>query len=142
MNRLSHRFFNHSFPRYVLVGSIGFVIDAGVLGLLHYQAGWDVMPSRFASFAIAVTATWLLNRLITFPGSRSQQLLAEWFRYTVVNVIGGGLNLAVFAGLVHWTRGAAAEPMIAIVISSLAALAFTYTANRCLVFTTVADENN
>jgi putative flippase GtrA len=142
MNRLSHRFFKHSFPRYVLVGSTGFVIDAGVLGLLHYHAGWEVMPSRLTSFAIAVTATWVLNRLVTFPNSRSQRLLAEWFRYTVVNVIGGGLNLAVFAGLIHWTRGMVAEPMIAIVISSLVALAFTYTANRSLVFAAVADDRN
>ena len=134
MKHLYHTLLRHSFPRYVLVGSVGFIIDAGVLALLHYRAGWDVMPSRFTSFAIAVTATWLLNRMITFADSRSHRVLTEWMRYTVVNAVGGCLNLAVFAGMIHWGWRMVAEPLTAIVISSLVALAFTYSANRWLVF--------
>ncbi|MCB1774736.1 MAG: GtrA family protein [Gammaproteobacteria bacterium] len=134
MRTFSATILEHSFPRYVLVGSIGFIIDAGLLAVLHYGVGWEVMASRFCSFAVAVTATWLLNRVITFADSRSHRLLAEWFRYTVVNVLGGGLNLAVFAGVMHLANSNIAQPMTAIVFSSLVALAFTYSANRWLVF--------
>ena len=84
---------HHSFPRFVLVGIAGFVVDGGLLSILHSALEMDVVLARSISFPVAVTATWYLNRVITFHRAKTTQRLREWGRYTVVAVLGGALPL-------------------------------------------------
>ena len=81
--------YRHSFPRFCLVGGIGFVVDAVLLMLLHRIGGLSVIPARLLSFSIALTVTWLLNRLVTFRSGAARRKLREWQRYVVVNGAGG-----------------------------------------------------
>ena len=48
--------------RFGAVGTLGFVVDGTILTLL-LKIGQPVVVSRCASFAAAVTVTWLLNRV-------------------------------------------------------------------------------
>lgn len=125
----------HSLPRFLLVGGIGFVVDAGVLSALYHLIGLTLLPARLLSFAAAVTVTWWLNRRITFAAGASSQRWREWRRYTVINGIGGALNLSVFLLLTSHASGPLAQPLPALAAASLIALLFNYTGSRMLVFT-------
>lgn len=125
---------NHSFPRFCLVGGIGFLVDAGVMSILHYRYGQDVLLARLCSFTGAATVTWLLNRKITFACSASLRPVEEWSRYVAVGAFGAAINFAIFLALVRWGPGAARLPLLALTIASSIALLFTYTGSRLFVF--------
>lgn len=126
---------SHSLPRFVLVGAIGFLIDAGLMTALHYHYGLAVVHARLCSFSIAVSTTWLLNRKITFRGSATSRPLYEWGRYTSVGILGGLLNLFIFLSLTRWAPGMAGEPIAALMIAAAFTLLFTYSGSRLVVFT-------
>jgi putative flippase GtrA len=111
------------------------MIDAFLLALLHHAIGMDVVAARIASFGVALTATWLLNRKLTFHRSASPRRLQEWGRYALINGIGGALNLGVFFVLIQANIGALSGPMTALVVASACALFFNYAGSRALVFT-------
>jgi len=81
---------------FVAVGAVGFAVDAGVLLSLAPLLG--PYGARLVSFAVAVTATWLLNRLVTFSDRRSRRKFAEWGRYVSTQALGALTNLAIYAG--------------------------------------------
>lgn len=51
--------------RFAVVGSLGFVVDAGVVYLLVPRL-MGPLPAQGIAFFLALTATWLLNRTFTF----------------------------------------------------------------------------
>ncbi|MEJ1157237.1 GtrA family protein [Prosthecomicrobium sp. N25] len=107
-------------------GGAGFAIDAGLLWLLTARAGLDPFSARALSAPIAVAATWLLNRSLTFraPSRGAAALAREGARYGIVAASGAGLNYLVYAAALLAVPGLA--PVAALVAGSLAAMAFTY----------------
>jgi putative flippase GtrA len=57
------------FLRFAMVGGAGFLIDAGLLFVLHHRAGLDPFLARSISLPVAAFSTWRLNRRVTFMGS-------------------------------------------------------------------------
>jgi hypothetical protein len=57
------------FARFSVIGSLGFLVDAGVLQLLITMTDLGPLLARIGSFAIAVLVTFALNRYWTFFGS-------------------------------------------------------------------------
>jgi putative flippase GtrA len=84
--------------KFVLVGTVGFCVDYGVLRLLVTEFDWHWALARGPSFTLAVGVTWMLNRRFTFGSSN--RWLGESFRYLITQVIGSVINLAVFSGIV------------------------------------------
>ncbi len=85
------------FARFIAVGGIGFLVDAGVLTLAVRVLGASVYPARALSFSVAVFATWLLNRAFVFGhAGRGAPIVGEYSRYLVTQVIAAFCNLAVF----------------------------------------------
>ncbi|GAB4231671.1 MAG: hypothetical protein Kow0032_14060 [Methyloligellaceae bacterium] len=84
------------FARFLLVGGMGFLIDAGLLALAVHGLGLDPFAARLVSILCAVTATWVMHRHWTFH-SRDPRALAEWARYLGVNCAGAALNFALYA---------------------------------------------
>lgn len=126
---------NHSFPRFVLVGAAGFLVDGGLLSLLHFSLDFDVVPARLFSFSIAVTATWYLNRIITFYRTRTTRRFREWGRYTAVAVFSGMLNLVIFFALTQGSARSFFGVISALVFATAFSLSFNYAGSRLLVFT-------
>jgi putative flippase GtrA len=98
----------HAFQimRFLVVGGIGFVVDAVVLLLLVHGAGMSPVWARIPSLLIALTATWCLHRSFTFAwrGEISPSR-REWLRFVVANAFGNGLNLGIYwvlIGFVGW----------------------------------------
>ena len=61
------------FITFCIVGGIGFLVDAGILGLLVHGFGADPLLSRLLSFPCAMTVTWYLNRRVTFSHAVSDE---------------------------------------------------------------------
>jgi len=58
------------FIKFGMVGIIGFFVDSYALyGFMDFL-GLDLYVGRLASYLVAATATWALNRIFTFPTSR------------------------------------------------------------------------
>ncbi len=120
--------------RFIIVGAIGFLVDAGILTILHSVFEFSLLHARLCSFAAAVTVTWYLNRQHTFFDRKDTRVVHEWGRYAVVNSIGALLNLGIFLWLVYRFTALASWPIIPLAIAASIALVFNFFASRHLVF--------
>jgi putative flippase GtrA len=116
------------------IGTIGFLVDGGLLTLLHSLLDLDLLSSRLCSFSVAVTVTWYLNRSYTFPDQKDEQALHEWTRYAALNGLGALLNLAIFFWLIFEFRALAAVPLVPLAIASLVAMVFNFLVSKYIAF--------
>lgn len=85
---------------FAVAGAVGFVVDAATLVVLRDWLG--VYVARLVSFVVAVTATWLLNRSVTFKEREAGVgILQEYARYFGLMVGGGLVNYATYS-LLAW----------------------------------------
>ena len=87
----------HQLARFLMVGGVSFVVDAGVLGLLVYQADVGYIAARLVSVALAVTVAFVLNAKFTFLVRVAD---ARFLRYVLIQAVGAGLNFGVYSTLV------------------------------------------
>lgn len=124
-------------PQFVVVGGIGFVVDAAILLALTNMLAWQPVPARVASFLGAVSVTWLMNRYFTFADRRALQARAsagEYARYLLTQSLGAAINLLVFwlALLVMPTLHQ--HLLVPLAMGSACGLVFNYSVMHHLVF--------
>lgn len=117
--------------KFIVVGSFGFITDAGVLLLLLHFTGLDPFTSRLIAIALALQVTWQLNRRFTF-GKSSAHAALEGIRYTGVGIATSMFNYLVYSGLLLIFSGL--QPLGALVIAAAAATVLSYTGYARLVF--------
>lgn len=118
--------------RYGMVGGVGFVADAGVLYALT-AGGTDFYLARLASFAVALTVTWALNRRWTF-GHRGRAGLAKSYAgYLAVQLGGAAANFLVYAGVLRLIPATPVNAVLALACGSAVGLVVNFTGAR-LVF--------
>jgi putative flippase GtrA len=83
-------------PAFIVVGSIGFCVDAGLTVLIAKGLGLSPFLARPPAVVAATIATFLLNRAFTFRGRRDHWMSA-FLRYCLVAASGQALNYAVYA---------------------------------------------
>jgi putative flippase GtrA len=87
------------FLRFIVVGTIGAVVDFTTFnllnGLLHMPAVW----AQAVSFTIAVISNFTWNRLWTYPDSRTKTMSRQLFQFFIVNAAGLGIRTPIFSGL-------------------------------------------
>jgi len=109
------------FFRFVVVGCLGFVVDAGVVFVLS-EAGVSAVLARIPALAAAIFTTWILNRTLTFrvnaPKSRG-----EVVRYIAVALSSAALNFLLYAALVVMMG---VWPVIAVAVSTIALLFYSF----------------
>jgi putative flippase GtrA len=104
-----------------VVGSLGFVVDAGLLaGLLGL--GFGPFSARAISLAAAVFTTWRLNRVVFGAADTGQ--LRELGRYLAVVAVSSGVNAAIYA--LALLLMPALTPLAALAIGSAAAFAVSF----------------
>lgn len=120
------------FARFLVVGTLGFAIDAGLLELLVHQ-GINPYAARALSFPPAVIATWYLNRIWAFAdrGGRAHWQLA---RYVATQLTGAATNYAVYALVLLLIRHSAATVLAALAAGSAAGLLINFFGARSVVF--------
>lgn len=119
------------FLRFTVVGGTGFLLDAGLLTILHHGLGADPFTARLISMCGAALTTWRLNRVVTFGQSGRSQAV-EGFRYAMVAALGAGLNYAVYAGTLLLRPDF--PPVAAAVGATLVAMFFSYAGYSRFVF--------
>ena len=80
--------------KFCLVGFSSFLIDAGLLSLLHYQVGLPVAVAGTISVLCAVTNGYIWNSRWTF-GDRQGDTKKQYPRFLATNVVGWMLNLTI-----------------------------------------------
>ena len=87
------------FLKFAVVGTIGAVVDFGILYLLHAVLGWHLALSNTISFSCAVISNFVWNRYWTYPDSRSKPITAQLGQFFVVNVAGWAINTGILLAL-------------------------------------------
>jgi len=80
------------FFKFAIVGTIGAAVDFGTLYLLHPVAGLPIALANTCSFTAAVISNFIWNRYWTYPDSRSKHVRTQLAQFSVVNVVGWGIN--------------------------------------------------
>lgn len=129
-----HKINWRQYLNFSFVGSIGFIIDAGVLYLLIIYLAFHPISGRIISFLLASTVTWSLNRKLTFKKNRNSAKIFEWLHYLFANSIGTIINLATYSTLVLTVHAMLKQPVYALIIASLVAFPFNYYGYKNHVF--------
>lgn len=122
------------FLRFGAVGTVGFLVDGGVLHAALGLLGLDLYSGRVVSYLCAATTTWALNRHYTFGAASTHPAARQWAKFLVVNIGGGGINYGVYALLVATFPLFAATPVLAVAAGSLAGLCVNFFASKKFVF--------
>jgi putative flippase GtrA len=99
------------FAKFLLVGTLGFIIDFGTLTFLieivnlpslieentPFSLFVGVILANTISFSLAVLSNFTFNRYWTYPESRTKKKRVQLPQFTLVSVIGLLINNAIFA---------------------------------------------
>ena len=80
------------FFKFLIVGTIGFVIDFGVLILLKELTSLPTVVANSISFTAAVISNFTFNRYWTYPDSRSKSIWSQMGQFALVNLVGLAIN--------------------------------------------------
>ena len=83
------------FFKFALVGTLGAVIDFGVMNLLSHYTNMDLVYAGTISFTCAVFNNFIWNRIWTYPESRSRPLLNQLGMFFLVNLAGIAIRIPV-----------------------------------------------
>lgn len=97
MNFISDPIERTRFIKFAIVGGIGTLVDFAVFNLFATLIGVAAVTSSVISFTAAVVNNYVLNRLWTYPDSRSKSLTRQMTEFTVVNVLGLAIRTPIFA---------------------------------------------
>lgn len=116
---------------FVVAGGSGFAVDAGVTLLLIAYTPAGPFIARIVAIATAMLFTWLVNRHVTF-GKSDRRVLHEGFLYAFVGIVAALINYGIYALLL--LRNPDLQPFIALFLSSLSAMVFSYFGYSRFVF--------
>jgi putative flippase GtrA len=129
------------FLKFLAVGAFGFLIDTGSLSVFVFVLSLNRVLAKGLAFSLAVICNFILNRLWTYPDSRSKSLLAQSAQFALVSLVGLGINLVIF-GWVDAFAMRFVSAFYALYIAQAAAvgvaLFWNYAANRVVTYGDVA----
>ncbi|MDX2028821.1 MAG: GtrA family protein [Alphaproteobacteria bacterium] len=129
-----HRALFIQFIKFGIVGVIGFVVDVGVLKLCMWEFGMGPYAGRLVSFMVAVTVTWMCNRLFTFRGQGKGPAHKQWAKFVVACIGGFILNYGTYAVLITLFALVRDYPALGVAAGSIAGMFFNFFAARRVVF--------
>jgi len=125
------------FLRFCIVGAVGFVLDSTVLYLMVTRCGSGLYTGRLVSYLLAATATWALNRRITFPGHYNQRGWRwQWAKFVAANAVGGAVNYGIYILFVANLEICIRYPVLAVGAGSICGLGLNFTTSSRYVFRT------
>ena len=83
------------FLKFATVGTIGAVIDFGVMNLMTHLFSMKLVYAGTISFICAVISNFTLNRYWTYPDSRSRHILHQLSMFFMVNAAGIAIRLSI-----------------------------------------------
>lgn len=113
------------------VGIINSAIDIAAFACFHELVGLDVISSNVLAFVIAVTNSYVLNRVFTFADrSRGGLPLRRFVRYFGIAVTAMVVSTAIVYLVSQFT-----DPLFGKLIATVASTLINYIGSHRLVFT-------
>ncbi|MFF0489278.1 GtrA family protein [Nocardia sp. NPDC004068] len=132
---------------FLVVGGIGFLVDAGTYNLLVFAGGEGPLfhfplPAKIIAILVATVVTYFGNKWWTFAGKKGGSAAREYLLYAVFNVVAIGLQLAClgFSRYVLHLSTPLADNISGTLIGQAVAVLFRYWAYDKFVFTGAAAE--
>ncbi|MBF6413209.1 GtrA family protein [Nocardia cyriacigeorgica] len=126
---------------FLVVGAIGFLVDAGTYNLLVFWGGEGVLyhaplPAKIIAIAVATVVTYFGNKWWTFSHKKTDNPGREYLLYAVFNVIAIGLQLGClgFSRYVLDLSSALSDNISGTLIGQIVAVVFRYWAYDKFVF--------
>lgn len=116
---------------FLFSGTLAFLADASILKLL--TALFDLHPilARLIAISGALVVSWLAHRCFTFRLT-NPPTFPEFLRFAAVGWAAAAVNYGIFAAIILARPGI--EPLIALFLSSLFAMVFSYLGMRFAAF--------
>jgi putative flippase GtrA len=130
------------FAAFLVIGGVGFVVDASILATLVHLYGWGDYTARLISFPVAVLVTWLLNRNFAFASGATERKGTEYTRYVGVQTVGSLINFAVYSVCIATIPVMDRWPVIALSVGVMVQIPFNYLGMQKFVFTGNNDRRN
>ena len=86
------------FLRFVVVGTIGAIVDFSTFNILR-SFGVILQLAGAIAFSLAILSNFLWNRYWIYPDSRSKALSRQLVEFTFVNILGLGIRTLVLTYL-------------------------------------------
>ena len=125
---------------FLVVGIVGFVVDASVTTTLAGPFGLSPYAARAPGVMASILTTWALNRKHTFR-SRSSDWAMELVRYMSVCFVGTAVNYGVYTGVLMAVESLgltflprSAAIVLAVGCGSLTSMTLTFTGFRLFAF--------
>ncbi len=94
------------FGKFCVVGLIGAAVDFTILNLGIQVLGLAKWLANTCSFFAAVISNFVWNRHWTYPETRGDPIAPQLSRFLLVNLVGYGINQAIFLSLDRYVFGA------------------------------------
>jgi putative flippase GtrA len=120
--------------RFVVVGSLGFVTDSGILLALVHGLNWNPFRARILAIAVAVLLSWTLHRRWTFVTGRIRHPIQQWLLFGAIQFTGISINYSVFSLLVLYGGIWRSHLVLSVAAGVLAAMWISYLGSSCLAF--------
>lgn len=95
MNLIQNKLERNRFFRFMIVGTIGAIVDFIVMNILTHQVNMELVYAGSVSFFCAVISNFFLNRYWTYPDSRSRPLAKQLTMFFLVNLAGAGIRIPI-----------------------------------------------
>jgi putative flippase GtrA len=86
--QLTHYLYKHHFVRYLVVGGSTFVIDFGILVLLHGKLSVGIAAATSVAYWVSIVYNFILNRYWTFDAREKESLqhhITTYFMLLIFN---------------------------------------------------------
>ncbi len=122
-------------------GTIGFVIDAGIVQSLVWLYDANPYGARLLSFLAAASATWVFNRRYTFAGKgRYGSRRGELVRYLAAMAGGFVINYGTYAACVWLSPLVQDWPAIGVAAGSVTGASCNFLTSKYWIFATPRSE--
>lgn len=124
--------YQHHFVRYLAVGGTTFVIDFGLLFLLHGKAGIIIPVATSISYWVSITYNFILNRYWTFDVREKESLKRHLVTYMMLLLLNYAFAVTFVTIASHHINY-----IIAKAIAVLIQMIWTYPVYKKLIFVPV-----
>jgi len=133
----------YQFSKFIIVGSLNFLIDMGILNFLIFYTGISagLQQSAFKgfSFIVAVLNSYVWNKFWTFRHSTKRTLGKEFFQFFVVSTVGFFINVGVdyfFVNVLHSPGGIPVKSwaQFSAMVAAIIALFWNFIGYKFIVF--------
>ncbi|RTR40622.1 GtrA family protein [Shewanella canadensis] len=120
--------------KFLLVGGVSFLIDLSLFLYLSQQLLWPLLTARLAAFSVALTLTWLGNRLFTFSHRKKVHKGQQFAMAVILACSAASVNLTVFYLLSELLTPTGVTATIYLALGVLSGLIVNWLGSNYLVF--------